>query len=285
MLALSQSQHTNDDVMEKLLKDAQKVTTKKPGHEKIRQTLVLTLATLCRKSANVELKSKIIKWIVGSMISCKNPDCHQNFLRALKSTQSPSTIPILLKMVESKETNQKTALLALETLAKHDPNMLNQKIKNLDQHLLSLAKDPSKEMSVKSVAMELILVATPSVKNLREIVKILKTEKNKELIAIVLQKWSDLAENKPNLKDLWSLFIENKWVDWNLMSHGGLSTSFSRVLSKNLAGKSSFTFNLEVSGMLMKRSSVDFNFFQEGGEKNTLVEVIILKKYNYILNR
>ena len=59
MLALSQSQHINDDIVEKLFLDAQKVQTKKPGHEKIRQTLVLTLATLCKKSANVELKSKI----------------------------------------------------------------------------------------------------------------------------------------------------------------------------------------------------------------------------------
>ena len=40
-----------------------------------------------------------------------------------------------------------------------------------------------------------------------------------------------------------------------------------------MAGNSSFTFNLEVSGMLMKRSSVDLNFVQENGEKRTLVEV------------
>ena len=56
-------------------------------------------------------------------------------------------------MVESAETNQKTALLALEVLSKYEPELLQTKIKNFDQHLLTLAKDPSKEMSLKSVAI------------------------------------------------------------------------------------------------------------------------------------
>ena len=243
------------------------------AHEKIRQTLILTLATLVNKSTNVELKSKVIKWIVGSMLNCKKPECHQHFLRALKSLHSASTIPILLKMVESVETNQKTALLALEVLSRHEPKLLQTKIKNLDQHLLSLAKDPSKEMSLKSVAIELILLTSPSVNNVREIANILKSEKNKELIAIVLQKWTYLSADNSKLRHLFGVCIENGWLNWDLFSHGGLSTSFSRFLSHTMAGNSSFTFNLEVSGMLMKRSSVDLNFEQENGEKRTLIEV------------
>ena len=102
---------------------------------------------------------------------------------------------------------------------------------------------------------------------------ILKSENSKELIAIVLQKWTNLSENNPKLRDLFGVCIENGWLNWDLVSHGGLSTSFSRLLSHTLAGNSSFTFNLEVSGMLMKRSSVDLNFAQENGEKRTLIEV------------
>ena len=151
MLALAQSKQCKEEVLDKVWLDAQKVT--KVAHEKIRQTLVLTLATLINKSTNIELKSKVIKWIVGSMLNCKKPECHQHFLRALKTIHSVSTIPILLKMVESAETNQKTALLALEVLSKYEPELLQTKIKNFDQHLLTLAKDPSKEMSLKSVAI------------------------------------------------------------------------------------------------------------------------------------
>jgi putative IMPACT (imprinted ancient) family translation regulator len=67
--------------------------------------------------------------------------------------------------------------------------------------------------------------------------------------------------------------FKNGWFDWNLLSHGGLSTSFSRLLSQNLAGNSSFTFNLEISGMLMKRSIFELNFQQENGIKTNLIEV------------
>ena len=92
MLALAQSKQCIEEVLDKIWLDAQKVT--KVAHEKIRQTLVLTLASLINKSTNIELKSKVIKWIVGSMLNCKKPECHQHFLRALKSIHSVSTIPI-----------------------------------------------------------------------------------------------------------------------------------------------------------------------------------------------
>ena len=101
----------------------------------------------------------------------------------------------------------------------------------------------------------------------------MKKEKSKELTAIVLQKWTSLAEENSDLGGLFAVCVKNGWINWDLMSHGGLSTSFSRLLSQNLAGNSSFTFNLEVSGMLMKRSSVDLNFGQKNGEKLSLVEV------------
>ena len=63
------------------------------------------------------------------------------------------------------------------------------------------------------------------------------------------------------------------WLDWNLLSHGGMSTSFSRQLGQNLAGNSSFSFNLEVSGKLMKRSNLELNFLQENGLKTNIAEV------------
>ena len=117
------------------------------------------------------------------------------------------------------------------------------------------------------------MLTSPSLNNVREIASILKSEESKELTAIVLQKWSNLSEGNSKLRYLLGVCIKNGWLNWDLVSHGGLSTSFSRLLSHTMAGNSSFTFNLEVSGMLMKRSSVDLNFVQENGEKRTLVEV------------
>ena len=65
---------------------------------------------------------------------------------------------------------------------------------------MTLAKDPTKELSLKSVAIELILLTSPSLNNLEEIAGILTNEKSKELTAIVLQKLANLAQEKPYLR-------------------------------------------------------------------------------------
>ena len=65
---------------------------------------------------------------------------------------------------------------------------------------LTLAKDPTKELSLKSVAIELILLTSPSLNNLEEIAGILTNEKSKELTAIVLQKLANQAQEKPYLR-------------------------------------------------------------------------------------
>ena len=72
-------------------------------------------------------------------------------------------------------------------------------------------------------------------------------------------------------------------IEWNILSHGGLSTSFSRILSQNLAGNTSFTFDLEMAGMLMKKTKVELNILRENGMKSNIAEVCkiikILKIY------
>ena len=67
--------------------------------------------------------------------------------------------------------------------------------------------------------------------------------------------------------------MQNGWLNWNLLSHGGLSTNFNRKLSQSLAGNSSFTFTVEISGLLMKRSNVELGFVQETGEKTNFLEL------------
>lgn len=268
MSAVAHSKHHCEDLIENFLNDAQKA---KIPHEKIKQTLILTLARLSKKSKSSS--TTVLKWIVTNLLRCKENECHQLYLRALKNILSPSTAAILLKLAESKETDRKTALLALEILSKFDPNVLNVKVRGLDQHLFTLLKDPDRELSLKSVAIELILLTSPSTGNVKEILSLLRSENNKELTAVALQKWTDLAQRNPHLIGQWRLCSSKGWLDWNLLSHGGLSTSFSRFLSQTLAGNSSFTFNLEVSGMLMKRSTFELKFLQENEADNSLIEL------------
>jgi hypothetical protein len=114
-------------------------------------------------------------------------------LRALKNTGSPSIAPILMSLVEAKATDKKSALVALEVLSGWNPETLRVKIKQFDQHLLTLLKDPERDLSIKSTAIEMLLNSFPTSTNLQEILNILKTSQNKELKAIVLQRWSELS--------------------------------------------------------------------------------------------
>ena len=276
MFAMAHSTSDNNDVLlEKYFKIAQ---NGKIPHDKLKQTLILTLADLSRKSKKSELTNKVLKWLVNSMLTCKEDECYQNYLRALKSMKSEAAIPILLKIVEAKDTHYKSARLSLEALSKFESEVLRIKIKNLDQHLLTLLKNPETEMSLKSLAFEMLLKNSPKQENIKEVLKTLKFEKNRELIAILLQKWTDMADD-PYIKSLLKISVKNGWLDWNIMSHGGLSTSFSRILSQNLAGNASFTFDLEVSGLLMKRSNFELNFVQESGSKTNMIEVCNMFKH------
>ena len=69
--------------------------------------------------------------------------------------------------------------------------------------------------------------------------------------------------------------LKEGWLDWNFLSHGGLSTSFSRALTKSASGNSSFTFDLEVAGLLMKKTKVELVMMRENGVKSYLAEVLL----------
>ena len=199
-LALTQAKTVPASILEMFTEIA--TNPAKIANLKTSETLILSLATIAKKSGNDKLNLQMVKFMVQSILECKNEKCYQMYLRALKNSQSVTVIPILFKLVESPEMDKKSAVIALETLKSFDSNILKNKIKHLDQRLLTIAKDPSKSLSLKSTAIELLLVNFPLSQNIEEVLKILKSEKNKELTSIVLQIWITLAETNTELKVL-----------------------------------------------------------------------------------
>ena len=49
-------------------------------------------------------------------------------------------------------------------------------------------------------------------------------------------------------------------INWDMLSSGSFSSTISRQVSSSAAGKSGFSFGLEVSGMMLKRSNLEFFF-------------------------
>ena len=203
LFALSQNSNPPDSIVRKYVEILEKKPKFSSQDQKCKQTFLLSLATLSRKSLDVSLKSSVLKFLVQELLQCQSPECKQEHLRALKNTENSIVVPILIKLIESRETDSKSALLAIEILSSQfDFEILKTKIKNLDQHLLTLLKDPEKELSLKSEIIEMMLKFYPTMENVKEIFQMVKNSANKELIALSVQKWMDLAENIPTVRDL-----------------------------------------------------------------------------------
>ena len=182
------------------------VTGKNPikiPNPKMQETFILSLAACTNRSGNKKLHLTLVQYLVQNLLKCKDDDqqCYQTYLRALKNSQSETVIPILLKLVES-NIDQKSAVIALETLKTFDPRLLKSKIKDLDQHLVTIAQDPSKGLSLKSTSLELMLSTNPKETTAQELCRILRQENDKELTSITLQKWFTLAREQPDINVL-----------------------------------------------------------------------------------
>ena len=55
-------------------------------------------------------------------------------------------------------------------------------------------------------------------------------------------------------------------INWDVISSGSFSSTFGRDLYSSSAGKLGVSFGLEVSGMMLKRSNLEFFFNSEISE-------------------
>ena len=72
-------------------------------------------------------------------------------------------------------------------------------------------------------------------------------------------------------------------INWDLLSSGSFSSTFGRNLSSSSAGKAGFSFGLEVSGMMLKRSNLEFYFDKllnnDAWKRDKLIQVINLQYF------
>ena len=201
-LALAQNKILPESILEfylDLLKGKNPIKITNP---KMQETFLLSLAACTKRSGNPKLHLNLVGFLVQNLLKCKEDvQCYQMYLRALKNSQSATVIPILLKLVES-NLDQKSAVIALETLKVFQPKILRDKVKHLDQHLLTIAQDPTKSLSLKSTSLELLLSTYQNEVIVEEICKILRQENDKELTSITLQKWLTLSGEYPDVNVL-----------------------------------------------------------------------------------
>ena len=121
---------------------------------------------------------------------------------------------------------------------------------------VTLFMDTDEDSSVRTLASDMILRNDPSKIELKYITDTLIQEKNIELKTFILSRLSEHGLRSYN---------------WDLLSGGGYSGSFRRSMSSPHSSiNSSFSFGVELSGMLLKRSTLEVSLDDDEEETELL---------------
>ncbi len=121
------------------------------------------------------------------------------FMRSMKNSgkeRNRSLPMILLGLAETSEIDKKSALLAMEILLAWNPATFKNQIPMFDQHLFTLIRDETKDVSVRSMAIEILLRAYPDPGSLEFVLDALTAAKNKEMTAFLLHRLQELCQDQ-----------------------------------------------------------------------------------------
>jgi hypothetical protein len=74
MLALAQNPSPPENILPSLFEIGQ---NSKIAHDKMKETLLLTVGTLSRKTSDAKLSASVLRWLIKSLLTCKNTECCQ----------------------------------------------------------------------------------------------------------------------------------------------------------------------------------------------------------------
>ncbi|XP_068229870.1 microsomal triglyceride transfer protein large subunit isoform X2 [Palaemon carinicauda] len=257
LLAVSLATHPPEFIIKDILSLAKK------GHnnDKLYETMVLTLSSLshtfCKIGTNCKkpIMSEVRKFIVDSLDACTTESCKLIFIRGLKNLRMANTVDVLLDHASGKE--HKPAVYAMRALQTMPESFITEKIlKKLERVFLQL--DRQYDSSVRIMAVDILLQHHPSDELLEDILSSMSFQDTKELNTVLLGRIRDLANSNPHIEQLLKKTLKiSEFNNYHILAQGGLSSAFSRSLAESENVNSSFSNILEISGGLLKRSTVD----------------------------
>ncbi|XP_059097038.1 microsomal triacylglycerol transfer protein-like isoform X1 [Tigriopus californicus] len=238
---------------ESFVKDVLKYTQQtKESKQVLKETLILTLGTLARRIPGTEVADEVFQWIAKSMKTCKSEPCYLQFTRALKNLRSSKCIPILLDLLHSG--NTKITIEAVKVLKVMPVSLMDQRVKTT---LLTLYQDPRADSIIRTTSAEVLLQMKPGVNLFREILSGLDTNGSDERSLYITNRLLEYATSDPYLAQLILDHVNNQKINWNLLSNGGMSSTFSRTLASTLSGNATFSYGMEIAKKLLKRSNFE----------------------------
>jgi len=222
--------------------------------------------TLARRSPAHPAVAAVTSHLHAALPRCSSQDCSLQTLAALQTLQSNASVPLLLQTALTAPRKPAVAAMrALQTLPRH--YLTDQALYSLERLLLSL--DRPADSSLRLMAADVLLTTRPSAPLLRALLQGLRgAPQEAEFGAVVMARLRDLlGQGDPRLLKAYREALSSPSLrSYDVLAQSGLSTAFSRPLTAPSAPSStssapsanaSFTNMLEVSGGLLKRSTVD----------------------------
>lgn len=271
--ALSFAAQPNPIILEDLLHKFQNF---KNVPEKLKETLILTIASMAKKlrtskltnPANLKLAKKIEEVIINELDYAKKEDRFKYF-RALKNLKSDSTIPKLLHFIKSG--TPKEEVLAWKALKSFDPKFWSDKIIiAAEKSLYQL--DKKYDSSARTLAADILLESSPSDHQLKEFLTFLTfNETAFEVKQYLYQRIKMLAEENVEFNNKMQAIIKSdKYLNnYSTLSPRGLSTALKRTFLNGNQTKGSLVSIQEIHSGIAKRGVVNV-VMEKNGYENEL---------------
>ncbi|KAI9556949.1 hypothetical protein GHT06_016743 [Daphnia sinensis] len=257
---VSLSTHPSEDILLGLLQLSKKIKS-----EKLSETALLSLAAVTRtfasnpENAGSPLVAKIHKYVTDNLEACSNEECKQLYMRVLRNLGSVEMLPILLAHIDSSD--RKTSVWAVKAVRALPASVfLDGRVKDKLQRVY-FQMGRRYDSSARTLALDTLLEHEPEETFLLEVLTSLSMggSENLELNTYTLQRLQESAENDPILHSkLKQLLSDRPFLNtYHVFAQNGMSTTFSRVLYRNIDGNGTFSSSTEAVNKMMKRAAFD----------------------------
>ena len=225
--ALSMSPLPNADIIKDVLKRSEETLQ----NERVAETLALTAGAMAHQHGDPRVVEKARLSLELGLDSCTGDDCRLRFLRALRNLRSKGSIPILLDY--AKNGTRDTSVAAWRALSSLKTEQLTDQVRAEALRTFYQYGGPRRDSSVRTLAVDIILVNRPSVNELQGILEYLTTRDTMyEVRRYVSQRIEQLAAKDPyfdsQLSEAGRATANTKYKNYNVLAYRGLSTAFTR---------------------------------------------------------
>jgi microsomal triglyceride transfer protein large subunit len=246
---------------ENIIKDLFDTIDEVNENEKLKDTFVQTIASMCRKMKNQkdEVVIKFRNFLLDSIEKCEDDSCKLIFIRGLQNLRSIDTIDKLMEW--SLRENYQISVASMKALSAFKSSELIADKKNF-QNILS-QRFRKYDSSARTIAIDILMKMHPiTTEDISEYIELLKNnDPAYEVKQYLLQQMKMLAEKCSHFNDKLQSVLKSdpRVYNWNVYGAlKGLSTVLTRTFSKAPSFNSSLLSVQEIKGGVLKRGYSDF---------------------------